>query len=732
MTSSNPPARPPVGAAGPAAPTDPTYLVLLERLADARGVEHPAALAEASSRSQRDVPGEWDSVWQDRLVADAEAIGVLAQPAWLAPTEVTGSLRPSQPVVTLRRSEANPGGWVLLADRRMGGSVYRVDLSGSEASGDWVSLEQLSKELGCDRSERIPWLVCDPIHPVASAGDHAHGSVSPVQRLREICRPDRGDLWAIVVFGLLVGALTLATPLAVQQLVNSVALGGLIQPVVVLALLLLMCLAFSAALTALEAFVAEIVQRRIFVRVVADLAHRLPRVQLGAFDRRSGPELVNRFLDVVQVQKLGSVLLLDGVGLLLQTVIGLLVLSFYHPLMLAFSVVLLVGIGVVTFGFGRGAIPTAVAESQAKYAVHAWLEELARHAPQLKTSGAARFALERADGLARQYLRARATHYRIVLRQLIGALGLQVIANSALLGLGGGLVIVGQLTLGQLVASELIVTIIVASFAKLGKHLESFYDLMAAVDKLGVLFDLPLERSDGASLERTGKGLSVSFREVSFRYEDHDVIQDLSFDIAAGERVALVGPTGSGKTTVLDLAHGVRTAGAGYVLIDGADIRDLRLDSIREDIARVRGAEILEASLEENVRMGRQSVSNQDVRAALEAVGILDDALALPNGLHTRLTSGGAPLSDGAVIRLVLARAIAGRPRLILIDEPLVEQDAELRDRVASVLCAPDATWTVVVTSAGGQNTGFCDRVIELSRSAAPNRDAGGASSEEG
>ncbi len=433
------------------------------------------------------------------------------------------------------------------------------------------------------------------------------------------------------------------------------------------------------------------------------------------------------------MQKLGSVLLLDGVGLLLQTVIGLLVLSFYHPLMLAFSVVLLVGIGVVTFGFGRGAIPTAVAESQAKYAVHAWLEELARHAPQLKTAGAARFALERADGLARQYLRARATHYRIVLRQLIGALGLQVIANSALLGLGGGLVIVGQLTLGQLVASELIVTIIVASFAKLGKHLESFYDLMAAVDKLGVLFDLPLERSDGASLEPTGKGLSVSFREVSFRYEDHDVIADLSFDIAAGERVALVGPTGAGKTTVLDLAHGVRTAGSGYVLIDGADIRDLRLDSIREDIARVRGAEILEASLEENVRMGRQSVSNQDVRAALEAVGILDDALALPSGLQTRLTSGGAPLSDGVVIRLALARAIAGRPRLILIDEPLVEQDVELRERVASVLCAPEAPWTVVVTSAGGQNTGFCDRVIELPRPSAPGRGAGGgASSEDG
>lgn len=713
MKDSEDPSVKPI-AGGPSH-ADETYLVVLERLANARGVEQPSALAEASSRTQRDVVGDWDSTWQDRLVADAEEMGILAQDAWLAPSEVVGSLRPSQPVVTFRRSEANPSGWILLTDRRLGGTVFRDDLS-AQGRGEWITMDQLALELGCDETDRVPWLVSDPIHPVVPEGEHHHGSVSPIERLREICRPDRGDLWAIVVFGMLVGLMTLAIPLAVQQLVNSVALGGLIQPVVVLALLLLGCLGFSAVLTGLEAFVAEIVQRRIFVRVVADLAHRLPRVNLGAYDRRNGPELVNRFFDVVTVQKIGSTLLLDGVALTLQTLIGLLVLSFYHPLMLAFSVVLLVGIGVVTFGFGRGAIPTSIAESQAKYAVQAWLEELARHAPQLKTSGAARFALERADGLTRQYLRARATHYRIVLRQLIGALGLQVVANSLLLGLGGGLVIVGQLTLGQLVASELIVTVIVASFAKLGKHLESFYDLMAAVDKLGMLFDLPLERSHGTSLEGSQAGLAVSFREVSFRYgdEEEDVVKDLSFDIAAGERVALIGPSGSGKTTVLDVAHGLRAPTGGYVTLDGADLRELRLDSVREDIARVRGAEILEASLEENVRMGRQFVTNRDVREALEAVGLLDEALELSDGLETRLTSGGAPLSGGAVIRLALARAIAGRPRLVLLDEPLVEQDPELRERVANVLCSPDAPWTVVVTSVEGENVRFCDRVIRL------------------
>ncbi len=530
-----------------------------------------------------------------------------------------------------------------------------------------------------------------------------------------MCRPDRADLWSVAMFGLLVGALTLATPLAVQQLVNSVALGGLIQPVVVLALLLLGCLAFSAILSGLQAYVVEIIQRRLFIRTVADLAHRLPRVRAEAFDHHQGPELVNRFFDVVTVQKVVSMLLLDGVGLLLQTLVGLLVLSFYHPLMLAFSIVLLAGIAIVTFGLGRRAFPTAIAESQAKYSVQSWLEELARHSEQLKTEGAARFAAERADTLGREYLRARATHFRIVFRQLIGALGLQVLASSVLLGLGGGLVIVGQLTLGQLVASELIVTLIVASFAKLGKHLESFYDLIAAVDKLGMLFDVPLERANGSLVEPRDAGLAVEFKNVSFGYGGAPVIQGLTFSIAPGERVALVGPSGSGKRTVFDLIQGFREPSSGHVELDEVDVRELRLGSVREEIARVGRGEILEGTIEENVRMGRHHIPPSAVRDALRDVGLLDSVLALPDGTQTQLRSGGSPLSRGSVVRLSIARAIAGRPRLILLEEGWRNLDPPLRRRVEEALFAPGAPWTLVTTLArGDEPTEPCDRRIDL------------------
>lgn len=694
-------------------PSD-SFVVLVERLAETRGVTLAPDGARELGRAERELGGPTEAVWQERLEHALASFGVEPRATCLSIAEVTAVLRAGQPAVCFRRSADNPDGWTLLLD---GGSgrIFVADLSGAGADR-WLTPEALAAELDCAAGDRLPWLLCDAVLPATGATAHRHhgASVGPARRLWQIVRPDRPDLWSIVVFGIVVGTFSLATPIAVQQLVNSVALGGLLQPVVVLALLLLVGLAFAAGLTAIQAFVAEIVQRRIFVRVVADLARRIPRVRVHAFDGRHGPEVVNRFFDVLTVQKVGTTLLLDGVGLTLQTLMGLLLLSFYHPLMLGFSVLLLAGIAFVVVVLGRGAVPTAVAESQSKYAVEAWFEEVARRLPEFKTEGAGRLAVERADALAREYLRARSAHYRIVFRQLAGALGLQVVASSAILGLGGGLVIAGQLTLGQLVASELVVTAIVASFAKLGKHLESYYDLMAAVDKLGILFDLPLERDEGALVETSTEAAAVSLRGVRFSYGDRTVLDQFDLDVAPGERVVLIGPSGAGKSTLFDLILGLRTPASGYVTVDDADLRHLRLDSLRERIVRVRGPEVVEGSIEDNVRMGRRWISTKTVREALARVGLLEAARSLPDGLETKLTADGSPLSRSESLRLTLARAIAGRPSLLLLEDALHGLDEECRSAVEAALFGPEATWTLLAADSGSDLNARCDRVVEL------------------
>jgi len=604
-------------------------------------------------------------------------------------------------------------GFLLVADERgpseSGFLVLRQNYLQIDAGAPGGAVQSLSKSAfakaaGLSRDATVTWLQLEPRPTLraARANPNQPTGLTPFRRLLGLLKPDRRDITIVILFAIGVGILNLATPIAVQSLVNFVAFGGLVQPLVVIAILLFAFLALAGAIRAFKTWVVDVLQRRIFVRVVGDLAYRLPRVRIDAFDARSGPELVNRFFDVLTIQKASQTILLDGVGLALQALIGLIILAFYHPFLLAFDVVLILCIVFILFVLGRGAVKTAIKESKAKYAVAASLEEIALHPMLFKQAGGADFAWFRADSLAAEYVHARRKHFAVVLRQIIGAVTLQALAATALLTLGGFLVINNQLTLGQLVAAELIVSAVLASLAKFGKQLESIYDLLAGVDKLGQLIDLPLERGDGEDVQSDGQPAGLALKDVKFAYQDgHKVFESLNLVVEPRQCVFVAGGQGSGKSTLADLLCGARTPSAGRIELDGIDIRELSLDALRRQVAVVKNLEIVEGTIADNVRLERSDITNEDVRRALQAVGLLDTVRALPDGLDTPLHASGRPLSYGHARRLMVARAIAARPRLMVLVDVLDELDASSRDVVVNSVMGPDRTWTLIATTHG-------------------------------
>lgn len=524
------------------------------------------------------------------------------------------------------------------------------------------------------------------------------GEKKPLDRLIALLRAESSDIWVVFIFALVSGLLTMTTPLAVEALVNTVAFGRFLQPVIILSLMLLSFLVFQAALKAVQTFVVELIQRRLFARVAAELSFRLPRSRIDALDEHYGPELVNRFFDVVTVQKISAQLLLDGISLVLSAAVGMTVLAFYHPYLLAFDVVLILLLLFTMFVLGRGAVKSSIKESKTKYAMASWLEDLARCRTTFRYDGAAEFAMQKSDQLIFDYLNARRKHFHVLIRQVLFLLLMQALASTALLAIGGLLVISGQLSLGQLVAAELIVAVVVNSFAKLGKHMESFYDLMASIDKLGHLLDLPIERTDGLLSAPAGTGISVD--NVYYLCPDgREGLRGVSLQIETGQRVALRGENGSGKSLLLDLLFGLREPSSGSVSINGVAPHDLRPDVLRQRIALVRDVEIFEGTLAENVHLERPDISIGDVRAALEVVGLLPLTQKLASGLETQLTSGGAPLTSSQQRRMMIARAIAGRPEILLIDEVLdglADEDAE---KILHQMLSENLSWTVVLVT---------------------------------
>lgn len=540
----------------------------------------------------------------------------------------------------------------------------------------------------------------------------ARGTFRYVWRL---IRPDRKDIGLVVLFSIAAGVLALAVPIGAQMLFNYVAFGALMQPLVVLGVTLFIVLAFAATMRAINSYVIELIQRRLFIRLTRDLGERLPRVRADLFNRSDGPELVNRFFDILTVQKVTGTLLLDGVGALLQAVIGLTIVAFYHPFLLVFSAVLLFLAFVIVFGLARSAIRTAIAESTSKYATEATLELIAARPHAFKQADGYGFAAHLADQRASDYLTKRRAHFRIAFRQIVGALALQAVAATALISIGGFLVIRERLTLGQLVAAELIVALALASLTKLVIKLTDVYDMFAAAYKVSTLTDLPLEREGGEEHVGGPGGATLSFRAVTYAYESgHVPLRGLSFDIEAGGCAAVVGDLGSGKSTVVDLVFASRSPAEGRVELDGVDVRELSLRSLRRHVAIVRDVEIIEGSIEDNVRMGRDGVTLADCREALADVGLLDIARSLPDGLATHLGPGGAPLSGGQAERLMFARAIAGRPRLLVVEDVLDRMDERSRRELIDVLVGRLEQCSLLIVSRQQWASTIASRVVRL------------------
>ncbi|MEB3237102.1 MAG: ABC transporter ATP-binding protein [Candidatus Sericytochromatia bacterium] len=524
----------------------------------------------------------------------------------------------------------------------------------------------------------------------------APGTPSPWQRLADWVVLEREDIAAIFIYGGSVSLLGLAAPVVVQALVTTVAFGSVLQPLLVLAIMLLVALGFSSALKGLQIWVAEALQRRLFVRVVSDLAHRLPRVRPEAWDGRHPPEVLNRFFDVFIIQKKSVSLLLGGVEVVLTLLVGTLVLALYHPAFLVFDLVLVVLVGVLVFGRIRIGGETARVESSAKYAMVALLQEIAQHPEAVKLASGPAWVRQKVDLLASGYLEARRKHFRVLFGQTAGVLTLYAVASAVALGAGGWLVMERAITLGQLVAAELVVTALVGALVQLGKYLESFYDLLAAVDKVGYVVDLEVENLDGDGVDLPDR-TSLRLTGISCADAGRPILQDLDLAVDAGGRLVLQGPDRAGRTRLLELLAGLRQPDQGVVALEGRDVRDIAPQDIHRRVMLIGRPALFSGTILENLAMGDETLTRGRASAWLLEVGL--DAELLPEGLDTELQAEGKPLDAPACVRLAVARAAVASPTLLLLDGTLDGLPETVLEHLCPFLVRADQPWTLVVAS---------------------------------
>lgn len=536
----------------------------------------------------------------------------------------------------------------------------------------------------------------------------------PIQRLLELAKLEKKDIHLLVILTFGYGLLGIATPVAVQALVNIVTMGGVLQPLFIVSLILFVLLVLSGIIFVFEAYVVELIQRRLFVRTCIRVANNTQGVDSSVYDHSNPVELMNRFFDIGTAQKATATLLTTGLAAFLQGFIGSIILIFYSFYFAIIVLIVLILLAFILFVLGNNGIKTAIDESKAKYATAAWLETIARNFYVFKFF----FGLERvrhvSNAMASKYLRKRKAHFHTLLMQNISAVTLYAIVGTLMLALGGGLVIKGQINLGQFVAAELIIFGVLAAFVRFINKLEYFYDLIAALDKIGILDDLPQEHI-GAHMPPADKLNQLEAFNISFQYSQRaKLLGNISFNVAKGESIALLGESGVGKTTLISIVTGLRKPTVGHIEFNGNDLRLLNQNALRNAIGIASRIEVVEATILENIVLDRENISINDVNRILDELGLLVDFATLEQGLDTELTAFGAPLSTTQLQRLMLARAIAGKPELLIIDGLLDNLTQSELNSVFKLLETHQADWMLMVATRFEHIAGKFNHTISL------------------
>ena len=544
-------------------------------------------------------------------------------------------------------------------------------------------------------------------------------STNALGRLFKLLNSEKRDIKNILLFAIVSGLINLSLPLGIQAVINFLNAGQLSTSWAVLVIFVLLGISLVGFLQVRQLTITENIERKIFARAAFDFAFRLPRIKQTAIQNKYLPELVNRFFEIVTVQKGLSKLLVDFSSASIQIVFGLFLLSLYHPLFL------LLGIGLMGILFlifritGKPGLTTSLEESKYKFEVAHWLEEIGRTMSTFKFLGNSELPIQRTDGLVDNYLTARKKHFRILVWQFGGMIAFKVLVAAGLLILGSMLVIDKQINIGQFVASEIIIVLIIGAVEKLILSMQTIYDLLTALEKIGTVTDLPLENNTGTDLRDTpcDSGVEIRFNNVTFTYPDgtEPVISNFQAAVKPGERLCIKGKNGSGKTSLLKLMTGLYEEFNGTITINGFPINSLKIEALRAITGdNFNECDVFKGTLYENIHAGRGSITSDDVLWAMKQVELLQFLEHSPDGLQTQIDPEGRRLSSGIIHKIVLARSIAERPKILLLEDSLTNLDQTERTSIYSNILNKSNGWTVIMTSNDPLIASECDSTIEL------------------
>ncbi|NNE76519.1 MAG: ATP-binding cassette domain-containing protein [Pricia sp.] len=539
------------------------------------------------------------------------------------------------------------------------------------------------------------------------------------QRFMGLLRLDKRDVLQIFYYAIFAGIVNLSLPLGIQAIINLIQGAQISTSWIVLVILVTVGVAFVGILQLMQIRILENMQQKIFTRSSFEFAYRFPKIKLSELRNYYPPELANRFFDTITVQKGLSKILIDFPAALLQIIFGLLLLSFYHPFFIIYGVHLLVLIYLVFKFTAQKGLDTSLDESRIKYKVAHWLQEVARSIVSFKLSGNTSHALDKNDELVTEYLQARENHFRILVLQFVQMIGFKVLVSAGLLLIGGLLVLNQEMNIGQFVAAEIIILLVINSVEKLILGLETFYDLLTSLEKLGQVVDKELEPQEGEEPFKEHENFHVHLDNISYSVPGRNkrIIDNINLKISPECTILLKGESGSGKSTLMRIIAGILEPDLGDIYINNVSLKGVKLNFYRSHIGQSLPEESpFEGTILNNITFADPAITVENVYWALEKVGLMEFVKEQPKGLQTMLYPEGKQIPYTISKKIVLARSIVRKPKLLILKDPLDQFEKGEARRIMEFLGDKSNNWALVVASSNSDWVKRCTRIITMEK----------------
>ncbi|HNY54118.1 MAG TPA: ATP-binding cassette domain-containing protein [Chitinophagales bacterium] len=538
-----------------------------------------------------------------------------------------------------------------------------------------------------------------------------------LSRLFELIRFDKKEIGNIYVLAILGGIIQLSLPLGVQSIISFVQAGEISTSLVILILLVVVGVLVAGYIIIIQKKIIEKIQQKIFIRYAYEFTEQLPKLDLKSIQSYYLPELINRFFETTSLQKSISKIFLDIPSATLQIFFGLILLSFYHPFFIFLSLLLiLLVIAIISLTFKK-AIETSLDESDYKYKLAAWIQELARVLKSFKYSRNTNYHLKKSDELTTGYLQSRTMHFNVLLIQYWSLIIFKVLITFTMLSVGAYLLVNQQLTVGQFIASEIIIITTLSSIEKLIATLENVYDAFTSIEKLLKITERPKEKQ-GEILFTSNAQSHVLYKinNMNFSFQENtNILNNINLEIQANEKVCIMGNDGAGKSVFLKILSGIYTATKGTVFVNNIPIQNYSLDSIRDKIGLLTNKQdVFEGTVLDNITLGND-ISFDTIYATASQIGLVNFLQELPDGLDTKVQPFGNQLSTSAVEKIILLRLLVHEYEIMLMDEPWIRSESNIRTSVIQYLLQ-QKNQTIIVVSNDEAYASKADKIIYLNK----------------